>query len=163
MSDFRDGALKVLTATTVVEVGVDVPDATIMVIENAERFGLSQLHQLRGRVGRGDRPSTCLLLYRPPLGDVARQRLETMRATNDGFRIAEDDLRLRGEGELLGTRQHGLPRFRVADLPADAPLLFAAVEEAKRLLSAEGGPDGPELEPLVAAARERFGDERIDA
>jgi ATP-dependent DNA helicase RecG len=135
MTAFRDGHLSVLVATTVVEVGVDVPDATIMVIEHAERFGLSQLHQLRGRVGRGARPSTCLLLYKPPLGEVARQRLDTMRATNDGFRIAEDDLRLRGEGELLGTRQSGAPSFRFADLDHHADLLAAASDDARLLVA----------------------------
>src|SRR6202030_118951 len=105
MAHFADGPLKVLVATTVIEVGVDVPDATIMVIEHAERFGLAQLHQLRGRVGRSDRPSTCLLLYRAPLGPIARDRLTIMRDTEDGFVIAEEDLRLRGGGEILGTRQ----------------------------------------------------------
>ena len=135
MAAFRDGDLQVLCATTVVEVGVDVPDATIMVIEHAERFGLSQLHQLRGRVGRGDKPSACLLLYKPPLGAVARQRLDTMRATNDGFRIAEDDLKLRGEGELLGTRQSGAPSFRFADLDHHADLLSIAVDDARLVVA----------------------------
>ena len=113
-------------ATTVIEVGVDVPAATVMVIEHAERFGLAQLHQLRGRVGRGSAKSTCLLLYAQPLGETAKARLAIMRETEDGFRIAEEDLRLRGAGELLGTRQSGLPDMRLADLAAHAELLQAA-------------------------------------
>ena len=107
-------------ATTVIEVGVDVPNASLMIIENAERLGLAQLHQLRGRVGRGSAASSCVLLYQSPLSALARQRLETMRQTNDGFVIAEKDLELRGPGELLGTRQTGLAAFRVADLARDA-------------------------------------------
>jgi ATP-dependent DNA helicase RecG len=125
MQDFKSGALDLLVATTVIEVGVDVPNASLMVIENAERLGLAQLHQLRGRVGRGAEASSCVLLYQPPLSQLARQRLETMRATNDGFEIAEKDLELRGPGELLGTRQTGLAGFRIADLGRDAHLLPA--------------------------------------
>src|SRR5690606_23779712 len=113
MQSFKDGQTRILVATTVVEVGVDVPDATIMVIEHAERFGLAQLHQLRGRVGRGDRESSCVLLYKSPLSDTAKRRLSVMRETEDGFVIAEEDLKLRGEGELLGTRQSGAPGFLV--------------------------------------------------
>ena len=109
MARFAAGETRLLVATTVIEVGVDVPEATVMVIEHAERFGLSQLHQLRGRIGRGSERSTCLLLYRPPLGETAKARLEIMRQTEDGFRIAEEDLRLRGEGDVLGTRQSGVP------------------------------------------------------
>ncbi|ORE95723.1 ATP-dependent DNA helicase RecG [Stappia sp. 22II-S9-Z10] len=150
MAAFKDGDLSVLVATTVVEVGVDVPDATIMVIENAERFGLSQLHQLRGRVGRGSKPSTCLLLYRSPLGAVARQRLDTMRATNDGFRIAEDDLKLRGEGELLGTRQSGAPQFHVADLDRDGDLLQMASDDARLMVATDRDLTGERGRPLRA-------------
>ena len=123
MRGFKDGKIQLLVATTVIEVGVDVPNATLMVIENAERLGLAQLHQLRGRVGRGSEASSCLLLYRSPLSMLARQRLSVMRATNDGFEVARRDLELRGPGELLGTRQTGLAQMRVADLLRDADLL----------------------------------------
>jgi ATP-dependent DNA helicase RecG len=131
MSAFRSGEIAVLVATTVIEVGVDVPDATIIVVEHAERFGLAQLHQLRGRVGRGAGRSVCLLLYRPPLGETARARLSVMRETDDGFRIAEEDLRLRGEGDLLGTRQSGMPGFRIALPEVHGDLLPLARDEAK--------------------------------
>ncbi len=134
MAGFAGGAIDLLVATTVIEVGVDVPAATIMVIEHAERFGLAQLHQLRGRIGRGDKPSTCLLLYQSPLGEVARQRLSTLRETDDGFRIAEEDLRLRGAGEVLGTRQSGLPTLRLADLAAHAELIAIAHDDARLVL-----------------------------
>jgi ATP-dependent DNA helicase RecG len=137
MRRFVAGDVKVLVATTVIEVGVDVPDATIMVIEHAERFGLAQLHQLRGRVGRGERPSVCLLLYKAPLGDVARQRLTIMRETEDGFRIAEDDLRLRGGGEILGTRQSGLPGFRIANLERHAALMEVARDDARLVVESD--------------------------
>jgi ATP-dependent DNA helicase RecG len=134
MEAFQRGETRVLVATTVVEVGVDVPEATIMVIEHAERFGLAQLHQLRGRVGRGSAESTCLLLYKGPLSEAAKSRLMILRQTEDGFRIAEEDLRLRGEGELLGTRQAGLPGFRLADLAAHARLLAIARDDAEIIL-----------------------------
>ena len=134
MQAFKDGATRVLVGTTVIEVGVDVPDATIIVIEHAERFGLAQLHQLRGRVGRGDRPSSCVLLYKDPLGEVAKQRLAVMRETEDGFRISEEDLRLRGEGEILGTRQSGAPGFHVARLEHHADLLEIARSDARLVL-----------------------------
>ena len=123
MQAFKAGELDLLVATTVIEVGVDVPNASLMVIENAERLGLAQLHQLRGRVGRGSAASSCVLLYQQPLSMLARQRLDTLRQTNDGFVIAEKDLQLRGPGELLGTRQTGIASFRMADLARDADLL----------------------------------------
>ncbi len=134
MADFVAGRTRVLVATTVIEVGVDVPNATIMVIEQAEHFGLAQLHQLRGRVGRGTGESTCLLLYTPPLGETARARLSILRETNDGFRIAEEDLKLRGAGDLLGVAQSGLPRFRIADLETQADLMKVAQDDARMFL-----------------------------
>jgi ATP-dependent DNA helicase RecG len=135
MEAFRTGQTRVLVATTVVEVGVDVPDASIMIIEHAERFGLSQLHQLRGRVGRGREDSSCVLLYKSPLGETARERLSVMRDTEDGFVIAEKDLALRGEGEVLGTRQSGTPGFHVARLEVHGDLLEAARDDARLILS----------------------------
>jgi len=134
MADFIAGRTRVLVATTVIEVGVNVPAATIMVIEQAERFGLAQLHQLRGRVGRGSDKSTCLLMYQAPLSETARARLEIMRETEDGFRIADEDLRLRGAGDVLGTAQSGVPRFRIADLERQAGLLAVAQKDARMLL-----------------------------
>jgi ATP-dependent DNA helicase RecG len=134
MRRFKDGEIKLLVATTVIEVGVDVPNATLMVIENAERMGLAQLHQLRGRVGRGPYPSSCLLLYRPPLSSLARERLAVMRDTNDGFVVARRDLELRGPGELMGTRQTGLAQMRVADLLRDADMLPKVQIAAETLL-----------------------------
>lgn len=136
MDAFKAGELAVLVATTVIEVGVDVPNASLMVIENSERLGLAQLHQLRGRVGRGAVASNCVLLYQPPLGQLARERLAVMRETNDGFRIAEKDLELRGPGEVLGTRQTGQLSFRIADLSRDAHLLPAVQQVGERLLAA---------------------------
>ena len=135
MAAFKGGEIDLLVATTVIEVGVDVPNASLMVIENAERLGLAQLHQLRGRVGRGTAASSCVLVYHSPLSATARARLETMRETGDGFVIAEKDLELRGPGELLGTRQTGLAGFRVADLARDADLLPQVHELAERLLA----------------------------
>ncbi len=134
MEAFQRGETQILVATTVIEVGVDVPEATIMVIEHAERFGLAQLHQLRGRVGRGAGRSSCLLLYKGPLSESAKARLTTLRQTEDGFRIAEEDLRLRGEGEILGTRQAGTPGFRLADLTEHARLLAIARDDAELIL-----------------------------
>ena len=135
MLDFKEGRTRILVATTVIEVGVDVPDATIMVIEHAERFGLAQLHQLRGRVGRGDKKSTCLLLYKSPLGEVAEARISIMRESEDGFRIAEEDLKLRGEGEVLGTRQSGTPGFQIARMEHHAKLLEMARDDAMLILN----------------------------
>ena len=131
LDDFRSGRTKLLVATTVIEVGVDVPEATIMVIERAEGFGLAQLHQLRGRVGRGDKPSYCILLYRAPLNDTARERLDTLRHTEDGFEIAEADFRLRGPGDILGKRQSGLIDYRLIDLGQHADLISIARQDAR--------------------------------
>jgi ATP-dependent DNA helicase RecG len=139
MERFQRGETKALVATTVVEVGVDVAEATIMVIEHAERFGLAQLHQLRGRVGRGAGRSSCLLLYKGPLGEAARARLEILRQTEDGFRIAEEDLKLRGEGEVLGVRQAGAPGFRLAKLEIHGKLLALARRQAEAALAAGEG------------------------
>jgi ATP-dependent DNA helicase RecG len=139
MAGFAGGEIDLLVATTVIEVGVDVPEATVMVIEHTERFGLAQLHQLRGRIGRGDKPSTCLLLYASPLGAVAKRRLGILRETEDGFRIAEEDLRLRGAGEVLGTRQSGLPTLRLADLATHEYLVAIAHDDARLVL--ERDPD----------------------
>ena len=137
MASFKGGEVDVLVATTVIEVGVDVPNATLMVIDNAERLGLAQLHQLRGRVGRGGGASVCVLLYEPPLSAVARERLRVLRATNDGFVIAEKDLELRGPGDLLGTRQTGEQTFKLADLAADRALVPKAVRVGDRLLASD--------------------------
>ncbi|WP_366656561.1 ATP-dependent DNA helicase RecG [Fodinicurvata sp. EGI_FJ10296] len=147
MTDFAEGRLSVLVATTVIEVGVDVPNATVMVIEHAERFGLAQLHQLRGRVGRGSGRSSCVLVYAAPLGAVAKQRLNTLRETDDGFVIAEQDLKLRGAGELLGTRQSGLPAFRLADPDAHQDLMEAATDQARLILHRD-----PDLEGDIGKA-----------
>ena len=141
MARFVAGDTKVLVATTVIEVGVNVPTATIMVIERAESFGLAQLHQLRGRVGRGTAESTCLLMYQPPLSEGGKRRLGILRDTEDGFRIAEEDLAMRGAGDLIGTAQSGLPRFRIADLERQSSLMAVAQSDARRLLA-----DDPTLE-----------------
>ncbi|MHA1518475.1 MAG: ATP-dependent DNA helicase RecG [Alphaproteobacteria bacterium] len=148
MARFASGDLSILVSTTVIEVGVDVPNASIMIIEHAERFGLAQLHQLRGRVGRGVAESACVLLYKKPLGEVARERLNVMRDTEDGFVIAEEDLRLRGGGEVLGTRQSGMPAFRIATLPEQQELLEAARNTARLELSRYPTLEGEDSERL---------------
>jgi ATP-dependent DNA helicase RecG len=134
MEEFKKNKIKIIVATTVIEVGVDVPNATLMVIENAERMGLSQLHQLRGRIGRGDKKSICIMLYQKKLSDLAKRRLKVIYENIDGFKIAEEDLRLRGPGELLGLRQSGLPSLRIADLERDQELLDIAKTDADFLL-----------------------------
>ena len=143
MAAFAGGDMAVLVATTVIEVGVDVPQATVMVIEHAERFGLAQLHQLRGRVGRGGSASSCLLLYSGPLGEAAEARIRTLRGCDDGFVIAEEDLRLRGAGEALGTRQSGLPQFRIADLALHEPLLAVARDDSRLILERDPKLESP--------------------
>ena len=148
MAAFAGEGVDLLVATTVVEVGVDVPAATVMVIERAERFGLSQLHQLRGRIGRGAAQSTCILLYQSPLGEIARQRLGILRESEDGFRIAEEDLRLRGAGEVLGTRQSGLPTLRLADLARHEHLVAIAHDDARLILTRDPELSSPRGEAL---------------
>jgi ATP-dependent DNA helicase RecG len=152
MDAFKAGELAVLVATTVIEVGVDVPNASLMVIENSERLGLAQLHQLRGRVGRGAVASNCVLLYQPPLGQLARERLQVMRETNDGFRIAEKDLELRGPGEVLGTRQTGQLSFRMADLARDAHLLPAVQHVGEQMLAQHAERAGLLIERWIGGA-----------
>jgi ATP-dependent DNA helicase RecG len=156
MRAFAAGETDVLVATTVIEVGIDVANATVMVIEGAERFGVSQLHQLRGRVGRGEHPSQCML-FAAEAGGLGRRRLKAVAKERDGFKLAEIDLSLRGEGEILGTRQSGLPRFAVASLPDDAATLIAARDEVLALLQRHGSLADPALGPLLDAARRRFG------
>ncbi len=149
MARFAAGQTKVLVATTVIEVGVNVPNASIMVVERAEIFGLAQLHQLRGRVGRGTTESTCLLMYQAPLSESGKRRLQVIRDTEDGFRIAEEDLQMRGAGDLIGTAQSGLPRFRIADLERQSALMAVAQSDARKLMH-----DDPDLtSPRGQAAR----------
>ncbi len=161
MQRFVGGGTDVLVATSVIEVGIDVPNATVMLVEGAERYGVSQLHQLRGRVGRGEHESFCIL-FADQAGELARSRLEAVAGERDGFALAEVDLALRGEGEILGTRQHGLPRFSVASLPEDTPALLAARQEVLELLRSHGSLEAPQLGPLMDAARDRFGDEAVE-
>jgi ATP-dependent DNA helicase RecG len=151
MTEFAEGRLKVLVATTVVEVGVDVPAASIMIVEQAERFGLAQLHQLRGRVGRGGGESSCVLLYDPPLSEIASRRLDILRRTDDGFEIAEKDLELRGGGDPLGLAQSGFPAYRVADPVAHRDLIRVAADDARLVLARDPdltSPRGKALEAL---------------
>jgi ATP-dependent DNA helicase RecG len=154
MAEFKDGAIQLLVATTVIEVGVDVPNATLMVIEHAERMGLAQLHQLRGRVGRGAETSTCILLYQNPLTPTARERLKIIYENTDGFEIARHDLKLRGPGEFLGARQSGVPMLRFADLEADLDLLDAARAQAESLLREEPGAASAHLARWLGARHE---------
>ena len=156
MERFARGETKILVSTTVIEVGVDVPAAAVMVIEHAERFGLAQLHQLRGRIGRGSRPSTCLLLYKGPLGQTAQARLEMMRQTEDGFRIAELDLEERGMGDLIGARQSGGFELRHARLPADTDLLDRARELAGTLIAADAALQRADHQRLKERAVSRY-------
>ena len=152
MEKFSQGHLDILVTTTVIEVGVNVPEATIMVVEHAERFGLSQLHQLRGRVGRRGDKSYCFLLYYPPIGETAKERLSIMRETENGFLIAEKDLQLRGGGDLLGVKQSGLPTFRLADLSVHGELLAAARDDARLIMDKDPdlkSPRGKALRTLL--------------
>jgi ATP-dependent DNA helicase RecG len=156
MERFKAGEIGLLVSTTVVEVGVDVPNATVMVIEHAERFGLAQLHQLRGRVGRGSDRSYCVLMVGRGATDEARERIQVLADTNDGFVIAEKDLEIRGPGEFLGVRQHGLPRFSVADLAHDARLLVRAREDAFAFIEEDPTMSGPEARLIKDAVARRF-------
>jgi ATP-dependent DNA helicase RecG len=159
MTSFKSGELDLLVCTTVIEVGVDVPNATLMLIIHAERFGLSQLHQLRGRVGRGAHDSSCILVAYEPYGEDARRRLDIMVGSNDGFRIAEEDLDIRGPGEFLGTRQSGMPDLRIANIVRDAKLLNVARQEAFSLIRKD-----PALKefPFLRDSLERFWKEKIE-
>lgn len=148
MAAFASGETNILVSTTVIEVGVDVPEATVMVIEHAERFGLAQLHQLRGRIGRGEAASSCLLLYKAPLGEVAKARIGILRESEDGFRIAEEDLRLRGEGEVMGSRQSGAPDFRLAEPAVDADLIMAARDDARLIVERDPALTSPRGQAL---------------
>jgi ATP-dependent DNA helicase RecG len=144
MAAFLSGLIRILVATTVIEVGIDVPQASLMIIEHAERFGLSQLHQLRGRVGRSDIPSTCILLVQKTGSEDSRRRLKAMVDSQDGFRIAEEDLAIRGPGEFMGTRQSGLPDFRVANIVRDGKILGEAKRDAFDLIEADPALEKPE-------------------
>jgi ATP-dependent DNA helicase RecG len=155
MKAFAGGELQLLVSTTVVEVGIDVANATVMIVEHAERFGLSQLHQLRGRVGRGAAQSYCFLMYQAPLSDEARARLKAMTDTADGFEIAERDLQLRGPGDFFGTRQAGMPTFRLIDLVRDRDVLAAAADEAARWFAA-ASPPPQALDRLLQTWADRF-------
>ena len=155
MEEFKNGNINILISTTVIEVGVNVPNATIMVIENAERFGLAQLHQLRGRVGRGDAQSYCILKYQGNT-DVIRQRMKVMQETNDGFIISEEDLKLRGTGEFFGTKQHGLPEFKIANLFTDMPILKEAQELANSIIKDDALLEKDENKKLKQIVQKKF-------
>lgn len=155
MGEFASGELDILVSTTVIEVGVDVPNATLMVVENAERFGLSQLHQLRGRVGRGEAKSYCVLLS-SNRNQETRQRMKVLCSTNDGFKIAEEDLKLRGPGDFFGARQHGLPQLRVADLAGDLQVLQEARSAAEALLEDDPELKKPENQSVLERVRGLF-------
>ena len=155
MQSFAAGDIKVLVSTVVIEVGVDVPNAVLMVIENAERYGLAQLHQLRGRVGRGQYASTCVLIS-DATGDEAKHRLKTMCSTADGFKIAEEDLKMRGPGDFFGSRQHGLPKMRIADLMTDMSVLREAKEAVESIVADDPTLSRPENKALAAAVRDLF-------
>ncbi|MFO7982085.1 MAG: helicase-related protein, partial [Desulfuromonadales bacterium] len=157
MRAFKDREIDILVSTTVIEVGIDVPNASVMMVEHAERFGLSQLHQLRGRVGRGAAESYCLLVRGVQCSADAQKRLDVMVETSDGFRIAEADLEIRGPGDFLGTRQAGLPDFRIADLLRDGRILELARQEAFALVAREGFPDRPGFDDLFQEMKERWG------
>jgi ATP-dependent DNA helicase RecG len=150
MGEFAAGRLDVLAATTVIEVGVDVPNASYMLVENAERFGLAQLHQLRGRVGRGRRASRCVMLFGPKVSPESRERLSVLEKTDDGFVVAEEDLKRRGPGDALGTRQSGVPLFRVGDLVRDVKWMREARDEAGKMIA--DGRDAAFREPLFLRA-----------
>ena len=156
MKAFAAGDIKVLVSTTVVEVGVDVPNASVMLVEHAERFGLSQLHQLRGRIGRGEWDSHCILLYQYPISDDGRERLKALTDTTDGFLIAERDLELRGPGDFFGTRQSGLPKLRTGDLVRDRDIMDTAHAEARRVVE-EGALTGELLAFVQERWHEQFG------
>jgi ATP-dependent DNA helicase RecG len=162
MEAFASGEADVLVATSVIEVGIDVANATVMLVEGAERFGLSQLHQLRGRVGRGEHASHCIL-FADANSELSGRRMDAISSERDGFKLAEVDLALRGEGEILGTRQHGLPSFAAAEFPADFELLVSARREVLALLERHGSLDAPELGPLIDSVRGRYGDERSES
>ncbi|MCB0773883.1 MAG: ATP-dependent DNA helicase RecG, partial [Flavobacteriales bacterium] len=161
MARFAKGETNVLVATTVIEVGVDVPNASVMVVENAERFGLSQLHQLRGRVGRGAEHSYCILMTGEKLGNDSRTRISTMVRTQDGFEISEVDLRLRGPGDIMGTQQSGLPQLHLADLVQDADLLQQARSMARLTLDADPELKDPDNAPIGAALREQMKEKAV--
>ena len=157
MQAFKDGQINILVSTTVIEVGIDVPNATVMVIEHAERFGLSQLHQLRGRVGRGEGKSHCFLVRSARISEDGQKRLQVMTETNDGFKIAEADLEIRGPGDFLGTRQAGLPDFRIANLLRDARILDEAHADAFELANTPGFLTSTEYEDVRQELKKRWG------